>query len=112
MTSSEFEEWLSSLDDHQYDDLMQERIARLNPEQQAIMQAREVKRMERFRLIREVHESKDEEAHERLVDALRDNDGSNCEHGRSYVKHCIACGEIDHLMFPELFDKDGFRVDE
>src|SRR5271154_2586677 len=98
MTPIEFEESLSHLTNEQYDALIQERIARLNPEQQVIAQSREVKKKERLDLINKAMNSKDEEAQERLYNALRDNDDLNCEHGRSYCKHCIACGEMDHLM--------------
>ena len=51
-----------------------------------------------------------EEIRESLVLIGKDFSGE-CEHGRSYCKHCVACGEIDYLMFPELFNKDGFRID-
>lgn len=111
MTPSEFEEHLSHLTNEQYKAFIQERISRLNPEQQAMAQAREVKKDERFALINQMINSKDEEAHQRLLDALRD-ETDNCEHGRSFCKHCVLCGEMDGLMFPELFNKDGFRIDE
>lgn len=112
MTPIEFEEQLSHLTNQQYDALVRERISRLNPEQQVIANAREAKRQERAQLIEKAFSSQDEEAQERLYNALRDTDDFNCEHGRSYCKHCIACGEMDHLMFPELFNKNGFRISE
>jgi hypothetical protein len=113
MTPKEFEEQLTHLTDEQYDVLIQERISRLNPEQQKIAQAREVQRKDRFKLIQKIADpNATPEDHEMVFDALRDMDGDGCEHGRSYVKHCIACGEIDHLMFPELFDEDGFHIEE
>lgn len=115
MTPSEYEEYLSHLTNEQYDALIQERIARLNPEQQKIAQTREVQRKERFKLIEKLGSSDtNEDAHELIFNALRDMDGysDNCEHGRSYCKHCIACGEIDHIMFPEIFHEDGFRIEE
>lgn len=113
MTPREFEEHLTHLTNEQYDMLIQERIARLNPEQQKIANAREAQRKIRFKLIEKIaNPNATPEDHEMVFDALRDMDGYECEHGRHYVKHCIACGEIDGLMFPELFDKDGFRLDE
>jgi len=111
MTPSEFEEYLSHLTNEQYKAFIQERISRLNPEQQIITQAREVKKKERLTLINSLMNSKDENAQERLYNALRD-DTDNCEHGRSYCKHCVLCGEIDYIMFPELFDENGIRLDE
>ena len=113
MTPSEFEDYLSHLTDEQYDTLIQERITRLNLEQQTIVQAREVARKERFKIIQKLSDpNADEETHHMVLNALRDGDSDNCEHWRPYCKHCIACGEIDGLMFPELFDKDGTRLDE
>lgn len=112
MTPTQFEESISQLTNEQYDALIQERMARLNPEQLVIVRTREVKKKERFEIIKKLASSQDEEAHERLLDALRDGDDFNCEHGRSYAKHCGLCGQIDHLMFPELFNEDGFRIEE
>lgn len=110
MTTDEFRKYLESLNDEQYDALIQERILRLNSEQQAIAQAREVKRKERFKLIAKLSDP-DPDVHEGVFDALRDMDGHECEHGRHWVKHCSACGKMDHLMFPELFDEDGFDIE-
>jgi hypothetical protein len=113
MTPREFEEYLSHLTNEQYDVLIQERIARLNPEQQKVALAREAQRKVRFKLIEKLASpDANEDTHEMVFDALRDMDGDECEHGRHYVKHCIACGEMDGLMFPELFDKDGFHLEE
>lgn len=113
MNHKEFETYLAGLDDEQYDVLVQERIARLNDEQKVVALAREGQRKERAKLISKLADpNANEDVHEIVFDALRDMDGDECEHGRSYVKHCIACGEMDHLMFPELFDEDGFHFDE
>lgn len=109
---TEFEEQLSHLTNEQYDALVKERIARLNPEQQVIANAREVKRQERFKLINKAFgPGGTEEDHEHLYNVLRDGTDA-CEHGRSICKHCIACGEMDHIMWPELYDDDGFRFQD
>lgn len=107
----QFRKYLESLQGEQYDALMQERIARLTPEQQVIAQARERDRHERFKLIEKLADP-DPEVQQSVFDALRDMDGFECEHGRSYAKHCLACGAIDHGLFPELFDEDGFDINE
>jgi len=106
-----FEKYLESLDEEQYTVFMQQRIARLNPEQQGIAQAREGKRKDRAKLVAKLKDP-NPDVHEMVFDALRDMDGDECEHGRNYVKHCLACGEMDHLMFPELFDEDGFDIQD
>lgn len=113
MNREEFESHLATLDDEQYDALIAERIERLNPEQKLMALAREGKRKERVKLISKLADpNADEDTHEMVFNALRDMDGDECEHNRSYVKHCLACGEMDHLMFPELFDEDGFSIEE
>ncbi len=99
------------LTDEEFELLVQERIAKLNSEQQVIAQAREVKRKEQMRLVHKLAASTEPDVHEMIFNALRDMDNSdNCEHGRSYVQHCFGCGAIDYIMFPELFDENGFRT--
>lgn len=100
-----------SLTDDEFTSLVQVRIARLNAEQQIIAQAREVKRQEQMRLVHKLATVTEPETHEMIFNALRDMDSNdNCEHGRSVWKHCGECGNIDHIMFPELFNEDGFLI--
>lgn len=110
-STQEFERYLEGLSEEEYDKLIQERIGRLNDEQKVIAQAREGQRKYRAKLIAKLVDP-DPEVHEMVFNALRDMDGDECEHGRHYVKHCLACGEMDHLMFPELFDEDGFHIQD
>lgn|SRR5574337_1124644 len=111
MEPKEFESYLATLDEEQYSALVQERIQRLNPEQQVVAQIRERSRKDRQKLIDKLSDpDASEDVHEYVFDALRDMDGDECEHGRSYCKHCSACGEMDHTMFPELFDENGFSL--
>jgi hypothetical protein len=112
-TTKEFEDYIEALTPEQYDALLQERILRLNPEQQLIAQARESQRKTRQKLIDKLASPEaDEDTHEMVFNALRDMDGDECEHNRSYAKHCLACGQMDHLMFPEVFDEDGFHREQ
>lgn len=111
MEPKEFESYIATLDEEQYSALVQERIARLTPDEQVIAQARESKRKDRQKLIDKLADpNATEETHEMVFDALRDMDGDTCEHDRSYASHCLACGKMDHTMFPELFDEDGFHL--
>jgi hypothetical protein len=113
MNVKEFEDYLAGLDDEGYDNLIKERIVRLNDEQKLVAEAREVQRKQRAKLIAKLSDpNADEDVHHMVFNALRDMDGDECEHGRHYVKHCIACGEMDHAMFPELFDEDGFHIQD
>lgn len=111
MKSKEFEIYLEGLSEEDYTRLVAERIERLNDEQKVIANKREAQRKERSKLIGKLS-SPDPEVHEMVFNALRDMDGDECEHGRSYAKHCLACGKMDHAMFPELFDEDGFHLEE
>ncbi len=111
MNPKEFEDYLANLSEEDYDTLIKERIDRLNDEQKAVALVREEQRKYRAKLIAKLADP-DPDVHEMVFDALRDMDGDECEHGRSYCKHCIACGAIDHAMFPELFDEDGFHLEE
>lgn len=109
---NEFEEQLSHLTNDQYDALILERISRLNPEQQVIAIARQNKRADILKLtLKAFGPDGTEEDNEHLANVLRDGTDT-CEHGRSICKHCIACGKIDHIMWPELFDEDGFRYQD
>jgi len=111
MTPKEFEDWLSHLTNDQYDALIQERMVRLNDEQRTIVQAREDRRKERAKLYDKLNDP-DPEVRKQVLDTIMEGEGHHCEHGRSWVKHCIACGHIDHAMFPELFDEDGLPKGE
>lgn len=109
MTPSEYENYLVSLTDEQYDDLIQERITRLDPEQQKIAQAREVQRKyQRKLLFKASCADTSEDDLEGIYNALCEAQ-YNCEHAKPAWKHCFACGKIDYLMFPEFFDENGFR---
>ena len=113
MNPDQFEEYLAFLSNDEYDYLMERRIARLNPEQQVIARARENNRKERHKLFLKLENANlsEEEVKETLLSFASFSE-SNCEHGRSYCKPCAACGEIDHIMFPELFHEDGNRLNE
>jgi len=114
MTPTEFENYLVSLNDDEYDALVQERISRLNAEQQVIVQAREVQKKERAKIFTKLADpNTTEDVHEMAHNSLRDMEyAMNCEHDRHICKHCYACGLIDHLMFPEIYDEDGLRLNE
>src|SRR5579864_9730450 len=100
MEPKEFESYIATLDEEQYSALVAERIARLGPDEQVIALAREAQRKVRQKLIDKLADpNATEDTHEMVFDALRDMDGDGCEHGRSYAKHCLACGKMDHTMF-------------
>jgi hypothetical protein len=111
MTTEEFEKYLETLSEEGYDALVAERITRLNEEQKALVLAREVRRKERAKLYHKLDDP-DPKVRQEVLDTLMEGEGHQCEHGRSWVKHCVACGHIDHAMFPELFDEDGLPIQE
>lgn len=95
------------MDEYDLGGITPERLARLNPEQRSIVLQREAERQERMKMF-DALDTKDPDNAQQLQDYLRDIDKDYCEHGRSIWKHCGACGEIDHVLFPELYDEDGF----
>lgn len=111
MKASEFEKYLEGLNDEQYDALIVERMANLNEEQRAIVVAREERRKARRGLYHKLNDP-DPEVRKEVFEILTEGEGDHCEHDRSWVKHCLACGAIDHAMFPELFDEDGLPINE
>ncbi len=113
MTPKEFEDYLVSLSEEDYDKLIQERIAKLSPKDQLILQAREVKRKKTAQLIDQARKDPtNSELQHRVFDHILDMQEDYCEHDRSTWSTCIACGELDHAMFPELFDEYGERLGE
>lgn len=111
MSPKEYETWLSNLNEEQYDALIQERISRLSGENLQIAQARDGRRKERRKLYDKLNDP-DPKVRKEIMNQIMAGEGHECEHGRSWVKHCLACGEMDHIMFPELFDEDGFPLEE
>ncbi len=113
MTPKEFEDYLVGLPDDDYDKLIQERIARLSPKDQAILQAREVIRKKTAQIIDQARKNpNDHELQQKAFDHILDMQEDYCEHGRSTWSNCISCNELDHAMFPELFDEYGQRISE
>lgn len=110
MTYAEFQDYLLSLSEEQYDTLIKERIARLKPVQQTVALAREEQKKVRLKLIGKLSDP-DPDVHQMVFDTLRDMDRSECEHGRHCCKYCSECVEIDHVMFPELWDENGDALD-
>jgi hypothetical protein len=112
MTPLQFENYLISLTDEQHDILVQERIARLDPNQQLLAQERELQKKYQLQLMKKAVSSEaTEDDQEAIYNALREGT-DYCEHMVSIHKHCFDCGKIDHTMFPELFNEFGDRIQE
>ena len=112
MKAREFEVYIAKLSRSEYRALVNERISRLNPEQQAIAIAREKRKEDQYELISKLMDeaTNTPENNHLIADALRDH-SDRCEHDRSIWKSCMECAKIDHIMFPELFDEDGENVE-
>lgn len=111
MTRKEFEDYMIELSEDQYDSLIQERIARLNPTQKAVALKREEERKMRAKLRTKAAECETEDERQHIYDVMLDIDAQECAHGRHWCKPCSACIEIDHLMFPEFHDEDGDDIE-
>lgn len=94
-----------------FDELTSEQLARLNPEQKEIVLKREERRKYRLNLINSLNSSNSDN-HEMVFNALMNEDDDRCEHDRSIMGTCIACHEIDVLLFPEYFDVNGDPIDQ
>lgn len=110
-TVKQFEDYLISLSDDDHDKLVQERIQRLNADQQVIAQARELERKE-LRKITHMMEDPDPDVQEFAFNSILHMTKDACEHVRSYAKHCSECGKMDHIMFPELFNEFGESIED
>lgn len=96
------------MDEYDLGGITPERLANLNFEQRSIIEARIEKNKERAKLVAMI-EVGNEETYEKIFNALRDMEQDNCEHNRPIWKSCIACNEIEMLLFPELYS-DGLRI--
>ncbi len=112
MKPQEFEDYLISLSEDDYEALVAERTARLNPEQQKVVLVRQARQKEIFKTLRMLEELPPEKQYEELYLSLLDSVEHECEHGRSFCKSCGECEYIDYIMFPEMFDKDGNRIED
>lgn len=99
------------MDEYDLGGITPERLARLNDSQRAIVLRREEKKAVRLHLIARLKEN-DPDVHEHVFNALQNLDSDMCEHDRSIWSSCLACGEIDHLLFPELYDEFGIKIEE
>ena len=97
------------MDEYDLGGITAERLARLNDEQRAIVLKREEKRAIRLGLVARLKEN-DPDVHEMVFNALKNMDDDMCEHDRPVWDDCLACGQINYLLFPELYDEDGFLL--
>lgn len=112
MTRKEFEDYMVDLSEDQYDALIQDRIARLNPAQKEIAIKREAIRKERAKLLNKASACQNEDERQHIFDCALDLDsGMECEHGRHIVKFCNECIELENTMFPEFVDEDGNYIE-
>lgn len=113
MTPKEFEDYLVRLSEEDYNKLIQERIGKLDPKDQIILQAREVKRKKTKQLIDQaMKDPTNSDLQHKVFDHFLEMREDYCEHGRSVYSHCIACGELDHAIFPELYDEYGDPLED
>jgi len=96
------------MDEFDLGGITSERLANLNSEQRSIVEKRLEKDKERSKLVAMIDVG-DEETFERVFNALRDMYSDYCEHRRCVWTNCIACSEIEMLLYPELYDKNGAR---
>jgi len=111
MSPKDFVDYIDQLSDAQFEQLIADRLTRLNPEQQKIAVSRQLINKKRMQILNKLKEPNvSEDTFELVFDQLRDLDNiDECEHQISLIDHCQDCGQIDYLMFPELFDPNGLK---
>jgi hypothetical protein len=96
--------------------LSQEQKDRLNSDQLAIAERwdREAEQNAKAieKLDKAIHNSDNLLYKEALEDLNSMLNITHCEHERSIWSTCSACNEIEHLLNPEFYDKNGDRLSE
>ena len=89
-------------------DQLQERKAQLTPAQLLVAERWESERSKRDALLNEACTALDQGDQSRwkeLTLQACETDPDFCEHGRSTVTSCMACEEIERILWPEHFDE-------
>jgi hypothetical protein len=110
--SSDFQEASITMDEYDLGGITEERLSRLNAEQRKIVEKRQAKLNEMDKLIDMLADNADPDVHERVQNALRAIElPDRCDHNVSMFDDCDACDEIDRILFPELYDANGIRIE-
>jgi len=91
-------------------DIKLELLAKLTPEQLKVVERWDREAQERAKLIPEMcaaYDSGEKEKAKELSLQILSTDAEYCEHGRHKDSaHCLACEEIEEILFPGLNDID------
>jgi len=90
-------------------DIDPNRLSLLSPEQLKVVERWNKEAEERAKIIPELCAAYNVKAGlaRELADELEATDAEYCEHGRHKDSaHCMACEEIEEILFPELYTND------
>ena len=90
-----------------------ENLAKLTPEQMQVYLAWQEEGEKSNVLMQQILDAlanNDQELVHRLTMELDALIPFNCEHGRSVYGSCMACSEIERILFPEDFDVNGNKI--
>lgn len=92
-----------------------ERVALLTPEQKTVYE-QWVKDDKVFSDLMlqyfDALDKKDSQAMGALIAKVKEALPQICAHGRSTATTCFACDEIDRILSPELYDEEGYPLEE
>ena len=95
--------------------ITEEQRAKLTPEQLVIAEkwdAEHTATLALVKLLQAACNNNDETECNRVMALMGDNISDFCEHGRAVWNSCIACDEIEKVLYPDLFDANGDRIED
>lgn len=84
-------------------DLEPHRLLKLDQNQKNIVASREVHRQEVLKLIDDLKNASNAHESREILDSINRSAPLRCEHDRSNYSTCMACMDIEQLMYPEYY---------
>lgn len=77
----------------------------LNPEQREVVRAWDAENQERFKFYNQLEAAEkagDSKLMSELIEGWAESIPRHCEHGRDVWSGCMACDEIENIIYPDL----------
>ena len=94
--------------------ITEDQRSKLSPDQLIVAERWDAEHTATLALIHRLQiasDANDETECNRIMDLMRDNCPDVCEHGHSIWDTCMACDDIEKVLYPGLFDENGDRVE-
>lgn len=95
--------------------ITEDQRSKLTTEQLVIAEKWEAEHTKQIDLVHQLQlasDADDETECNRIMDLMRDNCPDVCEHGHSIWDTCMGCDDIEKILYPDLFDENGDRIEE